>query len=184
MTRRALIVIDVQNDYFPGGKWELHGIETSAANAARVLADARAKQDVVVHVHHEFDGDDAPFFAPGSTGAEIHPSMQPQEGEATVLKHEVNAFLGTNLKEILDAQGVTDVTIVGDMSHMCIDAAARAASDHGYAVTVVEDACSSRDLDFNGEVIPAPDVHKAYMSALGFAYSEIKTTDAYLAEAD
>lgn len=183
MSRRALIVIDIQNDYFPGGKWELHGIEASAANAARVLADARNKQDFVVHVHHEFEEENAPFFAPGSNGAQIHPSMQPQDGEAKVLKHQVNAFLGTNLKEILDAQGVTDVTIVGDMSHMCIDAAARAASDHGYVVTVIEDACSSRDLDFNGEVIPASDVHKAYMSALGFAYSDIKTTDAYLAEA-
>lgn len=180
MSRRALIVIDVQNDYFPGGKWELHGIEASAANAARVLADARDKQEFVVHVHHEFEGADAPFFAPGTPGADFHPTMKPKEGEATVLKHEVNAFLGTNLKDLLDAQEVTDVTIVGDMSHMCIDAAARAASDHGYAVTVVEDACSSRDLDFNGEVIPAPEVHKAYMSALGFAYSDIKTTDEYL----
>lgn len=180
MGDRALIVIDVQNDYFPGGKCELHGIEASAANAARVLADARAKEDFIVHVHHEFEGDDAPFFAPGTEGAEIHPSMTPREGEATVLKHEVNAFLGTNLKELLDGQGVTDVTIVGDMSHMCIDAAARAASDHGFAVTVIEDACSSCDLEFNGEVIAAPDVHKAYMSALGFAYGEIKTTDDYL----
>lgn len=182
MSRKALIVIDVQNDYFPGGKWELHGIEASAANAAKVLADARAKEHFVVHVHHEFEGEDAPFFAPGTEGAEIHPTMQPKEGEATVLKHEVNAFLGTNLKELLDGEGVTYVTIVGDMSHMCIDAAARAASDHGYAVTVIEDACSSKDLDFNGEVIPAPEVHKAYMSALGFAYSDIMTTDEYLSE--
>ncbi|KIC12000.1 Isochorismatase [Leisingera sp. ANG-M1] len=181
MTKSALILIDIQNDYFPGGKWELHGIEASAANARRLLDQARAQGQFIVHMHHEFASDDAPFFAPGSEGAQIHASMQPADGEPTVLKHHVNSFRDTNLKRLLDENGITDVTIAGDMSHMCIDAAARAAADYGYAVTVVEDACSSRDLEFNGATIAAEDVHKAYMSALGFAYAAIVTTDAYLA---
>ncbi|MES0813126.1 cysteine hydrolase family protein [Roseibium sp. SCPC15] len=181
MSKSALVLIDIQNDYFPGGKWELHKIEDSAANARRLLDQARDKGELVVHVRHEFTGENAPFFEAGSPGADFHPSMQPAEGEPTVLKHHVNSFRETNLKQLLDDNGVTNVTIAGDMSHMCIDAAARAAADFGYAVTVVEDACSSRDLEFNGDTIPADSIHKAYMSALGFAYATVLTTDAYLA---
>ncbi len=183
MSQRALIVIDVQNDYFPGGKWTLHKIEESAANAARVLDKARNDEDVVIHVHHEFQMETPPFFEPGTIGAEIHSTMTPRDGEATVLKHQVNAFLGTDLKSILDDNQIKDVTIVGNMSHMCIDAVARAASDFGYNVTVVEDACSSRDLEFKGESIAAEDIHKAYMSALGFAYAGVVSTNDYLAPA-
>ena len=183
MTKSALILIDIQNDYFPGGKWELHKIEDSAANAARLLEQARTAGQMIVHVHHEFLIDNPPFFEPNTPGAEIHTSVTPQEGEHKVLKHYVNAFRDTNLQALLSENGVTDVTIAGDMSHMCIDAAARNAADIGLNVTVVEDACSSRDLEFNGEVIPADQVHKAYMSALSFAYAKIVTTSDYLAAA-
>ena len=79
MPKRALVLIDIQNDYFPGGKWTLNGIESAADNAARVLAAARAAGDLVVHVRHEFPTADAPFFAPGSSGAQIHPKVQNRE---------------------------------------------------------------------------------------------------------
>ncbi len=183
MTKSALILIDIQKDYFPGGKWELHRIEESAANAARLLEHARAAGQMVVHVHHEFQIENPPFFAPNTPGAEFHPSVTPKAGEHKVLKHYVNAFRETNLQALLEEHGVGAVTIAGDMSHMCIDAAARNAADLGLNVTVVEDACSSRDLEFNGDVIPAEQVHKSYMSALSFAYAKIVTTTDYLAAA-
>jgi nicotinamidase-related amidase len=73
MPKRALVLIDIQNDYFPGGKWTLSGIESAADNAARVLAAARAAGDRVVHVRHEFPrpawhsgATRAPFPAPHS----------------------------------------------------------------------------------------------------------------------
>ena len=180
MAHRALVLIDLQNDYFAGGKWTLHGIDDAARNAAAVLKAARENGDVVVHVHHEFLMDEPPFFAPNSEGAQIHSSVTPNEGEPTVLKHQVNAFKETNLKSVLDEKGVKQVTFVGAMSHMCIDAAARAASDFGYEVTVIEDACASRDLEFEGRTIGAEDVHSAYMSSLGFAYATVARTDEYL----
>ena len=180
MSKRALVVIDLQNDYFPGGKWTLDRIDAAAHNAARLIAAARADGDLIVHVRHEFPTNDAPFFAPGSTGAEIHKAVRPAEGEAVVLKNQVNAFRDTNLKTVLDGQGIEDVTIIGAMSHMCVDAATRAASDFGYAVTVVHDACASRDLSFNDTTIPAAQVHAAYMAALGFAYATVVTTDSFL----
>ena len=109
MPKRALVLIDIQNDYFPGGKWTLRGIESAANNAARVLAAVRAAGDLVVHVRHEFPTADAPFFAPGSDGAQIHPKVTNREGEPVVLKHHVNAFRETDLKAILDRHGVEEV---------------------------------------------------------------------------
>lgn len=180
MTKRALIIIDLQKDYFPGGRWTLDGADEAVTKAATVLEDARKAGDLVVHVRHEFTRDDAPFFAPGSPGAEIHPSVAPAAGETVVLKHNVNAFKDTNLKDVLDENGVTEVTIVGAMSHMCIDAGARAASDFGYGVTVVEDACATRDLEFGDKTIASPEVHAAYMSSLGFAYANVVKAGDYL----
>lgn len=180
MSKQALVIIDFQNDYFPGGKWQLHQVQQAADNAAKILADARARNIPVFHVRHEFQQADAPFFTPGSTGAQIHQQLAPQPGEAVILKHQVNSFQDTELKALLDEQDITDLTIIGAMSHMCIDAATRAAADFGYQVKVIEDACASRDLEFNGQTVAAEQVHAAYMSALGFAYARIQSTSEYL----
>lgn len=183
MPKRATILIDLQKDYFPGGKWTLEGAEAAVDNAARLIAAARDRGDLVVHVHHEFASADAPFFAPGTDGAEIHPRVQPLEGEPKVLKHEVNAFQNTDLKAILDRHGIEEVVVAGAMSHMCVDAGVRAAKDFGYRVTVVHDACATRDLEFQGEVIPAAQTHAAYMAALSFAYATTVSTEEFLSSA-
>src|SRR5262249_24041180 len=181
MPKRALVLIDMQNDYFPGGKWPLNGIESAADNAAKVLAAARAAGDPVIHVRHEFPTADAPFFAPGSDGAKIHPKVQGLEGEPVVLKHHVNSFRETDLKAILDRHGVEEVVICGALSHMCVDAGARAASDLGYRSVVVHDACATRDQEFEGAVVPAAQVHAAFMAALRFGYAKLISTEEYLA---
>lgn len=180
MPKRALVLIDLQNDYFPGGKWTLNGIESAADNAAKVLASARAAGDLVIHVRHEFPTADAPFFVPGSDGAKIHPKVQGLDGESVVLKHHVNSFRETDLKAILDRHGIEEVVIGGAMSHMCVDAATRAASDLGYRCVVVHDACATRDQEFEGVVVPAAEVHAAFMAALRFGYARLVTTDEYL----
>lgn len=77
MSKHALIIIDIQNDYFPGGKWTLAGADQAADNVVRILAATRAKEQLVVHVRHEFESNDAPFFTPGSEGAQIHPKVTP-----------------------------------------------------------------------------------------------------------
>lgn len=155
MPKRALILIDIQNDYFPGGRWTLHGMDAAAQNAARLLAAARSAGDLVIHIRHEFPTADAPFFAPGSAGAQIHETVKNLDGEHVVLKHFINSFRGTELKEVLDRHGIRDLVICGAMSHMCVDAATRAANDFGYNCLVVHDACASRDLEFNGVHVPA-----------------------------
>ena len=180
MSKQALIIIDIQNDYFPGGKWALDGAEAAAENAARVLAAARTRGDLVVHVRHEFTSADAPFFAPGSPGAAFYSKVQPAAGEPVILKHKVNAFLGTDLENTLDRHGVEALTIVGSMSHMCIDAATRAAADLGYTVTVAHDACATLPLEFDGKQVPAAQVHDSAMAALAFAYASVVKTDELL----
>src|SRR3954453_16549836 len=182
MAKHALVLIDVQNDYFPGGKWPLSGIELAAENAARLLAAARAAGDLVVHVRHEFPSADAPVFTPGSEGSKIHSKVLSHEDEPVVLKHRVNAFRETDLKKILDRHGVEEVVICGAMSHMCVDAGTRAASDLGYKCVVVHDACATRDQEFEGAVVPAAQMHAAFMAALKFGYAKAVSTEEYLAK--
>ncbi|GGF30292.1 isochorismatase [Aliidongia dinghuensis] len=183
MTKRALVVVDIQNDYFPAGKWPLVGIEAAADNAAQVLAAARDRGDLVIHVRHESLRENAPFFVPGTTGAAIHPKVLNRPGEPVVVKNFINAFRETGLEAILDDAGVEDVVVVGAMSHMCVDAVTRAAADLGYRVTVIHDACATRDLEFDGVKVPAAQVHAAFMAALAFAYATLRSTAEHLAEA-
>lgn len=176
MPDQALIIVDLQNDYFPGGRWPLVGIEEAATNAGHVLARFRDTGAPVVHIRHEFETSDAPFFVPGSVGAQINECVLPENGEPVVLKHHPNAFRDTELKTLLDVQGIRKLTVLGAMSHVCIDATVRAAVDFGYDVTVVHDAIVTRDLEFNGTDVPAKQVHAAYMAALAFAYAKVVAT--------
>lgn len=182
MPKTALIVIDLQNDYFQDGKWELEGIDAAAANAAKLLKNFRAKGLPVIHVRHEFPTENAPFFTPNSDGAKIHLSVQEKEGEPVTLKHQINSFRDTDLKKILDQLNVDNVLICGAMSHMCIDATARAANDFGYNCAIAHDACATLALEFNGVTVPANQVHAAFMAALSFAYANVASTDELLSD--
>lgn len=134
----------------------------------------------IFHVRHEFTRADAPFFTAGSPGAAIHTSVEPVGDETVVTKHFPNAFRETGLDELLKQRGIKDVVVVGAMSHMCIEAGARAAADLGYGVTVVDDACATRDLEHDGRIVPAAQVHAASMAALGFAYAQVQPTATWL----
>lgn len=180
MNKRAIIVVDLQNEYLPTGKLPLVGIESALKNAARVIAAARDNGELLIHVRHEFAQPGASVFVPGSDGVQIIPAVAPAEGETVILKNHPNSFRDTNLKQMLDDQGVEALVVIGAMSHMCIEATSRAAADFGYPVTVVNDACATMDLEFEGTQVPAAQVHAAAMAALAFAYATITNTDAYL----
>ncbi len=176
--KNALLIIDLQNDYWPDGRFPLDRIEAAGANAARLLADFRAKGLPVIHVRHVNPKPDAPFFAKDTPGAEINPAVAPKDGEPVVVKNFPNAFRETGLKAMLDAEGIEALTVCGAMSLMCVDATVRAAADLGLKVTVAHDACAARALAFDGVEVPAPQVHAAYMAALGMSYAAMETTDA------
>ncbi|WP_276120085.1 isochorismatase family protein [Pararhizobium qamdonense] len=125
---------------------------------------------------------DGPFFAAGTDCVQMTPQMAPQDGEPVVTQKHPNSFPDAGLADMLSSVGIEQVTVVGAMSHMCIDATARAASDLGYKTTIVDDACATRDLEFKGNVVSADKVHAAYMSALAFGYGQVMSTAEYLAK--
>ena len=180
MSKRAIIVVDLQNEYLATGKLPLVGIDAATANAVRVIADARAKGVPVLHVRHESTSSDAPIFVPGSDGVRIMAAVAPIGDEPVIVKNHVNSFRDTDLKQQLEARGIEDVVVVGAMSHMCVDAVVRASADMGYAVTVLHNACATRDLEFNGVVAPAAQVHAAMMASFEFGYARVLATDSYL----
>ena len=178
--KSALVLIDIQNDYFPGGALELTGMTRAAAQAREVLAIGRQARRPIFHVQHLALGPDAAFFRPNTVGVEIHQSLRPLPGEALVQKHYPNAFRDTGLLEVLQGAGVGEVIIAGAMSHMCVDATTRAAFDFGFTCTVIHDACATRDLVFQGQTIPAAQVHGAFMAALGMRYARVWSLDEFL----
>lgn len=173
----ALLLIDIQNDYFPGGAMELEGSPEAAAKAAEVLALFRKKDMPVFHVRHESIKEGATFFLPGAEGADIYGDVLPVGDEVVVTKHYPNSFRETDLLEQLRAVGVTRLVVVGMMTHMCVDAAVRAAVDFGFECAVVSDATATRALSYDDTTIPAASVHGSFIAALGMAYATVLTTD-------
>jgi nicotinamidase-related amidase len=178
--KTALLIIDIQKDYFPGGKYPLVEPLAAAKKAYMILQCFREHQGHHVHIQHISLEPDAGFFVKGSEGSDIHDAVAHFVGEPIVYKHEPNSFLNTNLLELLQGWDVERVVITGMMSHMCVDATARAAADFGFNVIVAEDACATRDLKFGDTTIPAKQVHGAYMAALEW-YGQVMKADEVIA---
>jgi nicotinamidase-related amidase len=165
----ALLIIDIQDFYFSGGKVPLANPEEAAANAVKVLAAFREAGLPVVHVRHDFE-----------PGGSIHQSVAPIDGEAVFTKTEVSCFNGTNVLAHLQDLGVKKLVIVGMQTHMCLEAATRAAHDLGFEVTVVGDACATRDLTYGDRTIPAADVHASTLATLNRTYATVVDTKTFL----
>ena len=174
---RLLLIIDIQRDYFPGGRHPLVEPDAAADAASRLLSAFRAEGSPVVHVQHVWDAPDAAFFAPGTPGVEIDARVAPQGDEPVVVKAQPNSFLGTGLDDLLRAAAPDELVVAGMMSSMCVDATVRAASDLGYAVTVAHDACAAPDLAFGSATVPGAQVHAAFMAALADSYALVAAVD-------
>ena len=165
MDSTALIIIDIQDFYFPGGAAELVEPEKAAEQAKILINHFRENKGLVVHVKHDF-----------SPGGEIHQLVKPLDNEKVFTKKEVNAFLNTGLNETLKQNHIKYLVLSGMQTHMCLEAATRAAHDFGYNCTIVEDACATKDLSFKGKTIKASDVHASFMAALSVPYAQVMTT--------
>jgi len=176
MLKTALILIDIQNDYFEGGLKPLEGMDTVAANAALLLNAYRGEGLRIFHIRHIAGSSEAPFFRPGTHGSEIHGTVQPLEGEIVFEKNRPSAFVGTALEQALREVGIDQVTLCGAMSQMCVDATARAAADKGFKVVVVEDACAAASADFRGVSVLPKQVHAAFMAPLAASYGAVLST--------
>ena len=176
MPDTALVVIDIQNDYFPGGAMELEGADAAGRKAGGALARFRERGLPVFHVRHLSVRPGATFFLPGTRGAEIHAAVTPRSGEPVLEKNFPNSFRNTELKAMLDQEGIKNLVIAGMMTHMCVDASVRHAADLGYKVTLLGDACATRAQTYAGETVPARQVHAAFLAALNGFYAKVVDT--------
>jgi nicotinamidase-related amidase len=178
--KHGLILIDIQNDYFAGGNMELFQMDRAAENAKKLLALYRNAGLPLFHIQHISTQPAAAFFLPNTTGVEINESVFPRHDEIVIEKHFPNSFRDTGLLKNLKNSGVESAVICGAMSHMCIDATTRAAFDFGFDCIVIEDACTTRDLRYKGEIIEAGKVHGAFMAALSARYAKVVSADEYI----
>ncbi len=168
--KTALLLIDIQDFYFPGGFSALSEPEVAARNAALVLDYFRKNKMEVVHVMHK-----------ASKQNGINKIVMPLENEKVIEKTEVSCFNKTGMLEYLKEKNISRVVIAGMQTHMCVEAAVRAAYDNGFQVILISDACATKDLEYEGKKIPAEMVRLTTLSTLK-AYAEITTAKEFLAK--
>jgi len=179
---QALLVIDIQNDYFPGGAMELVGSPAAGAKAGELLQAFRRRGSPIVHMQHVSIRPGATFFLPNTRGVEIHPSAGPADGETVFQKHFPNSFRDTPLLEYLRGQRATQLVIAGMMTQMCVDSTVRAAADLGFQSLLARDACATKSLTFGGATVPAGDVQTAFLSALNGLFAKVLSVEEICAE--
>lgn len=170
----------MQNDYFEGGRWELYHAKEAAIQAEKILNDFREKKQCIIHIQHISNTETAAFFLPDTDGVKIHSLVNPHIGEYIIVKHRPNSFYQTDLEKVLKKHKITNLTICGMMSHMCVDTTVRAAKDLGYHITLIQDACTTKDMVVDDEVIPATTVHNVFMGALKQSFATLMTADEFL----
>ncbi len=173
---KTLLIVDMQNDYFPGGALELTGIEMAGKQAGVLLETFRKQSLKVIHIQHLSIGEGAFFFLPNSNGADINDCVKPIPGEIIVTKHFPNSFRETTLLDNINPKETEELFICGAMSHMCIDATTRAANDLGFKCTVAADACATMDMTFEQTSVTASQVHASFMSGLQQFYASVLNT--------
>jgi nicotinamidase-related amidase len=172
----ALLIIDIQNDYFPGGKMEVEGSVEASFRAKQLLTVFRERRMPIFHMQHISVRPGSTFFAPDTEGVLINANVAPQDGETVIQKNYPNSFRNNSLLEQLKKLDAQHVVIAGMMTHMCVDATTRAAFDYGFQCTVVSDACATRSLAFADSIVPASQVHAAFLAALKQVYAKVVTT--------
>lgn len=172
----AFIMVDIQKDYFKGGRNELFRPDKALTHAQEALTLFRGKKLPIVHIQCILLDDNATFFLPGTEGIQPHEGILPEPGEKVIIKHTPDSFFQTELQQHLESLNVTRLVICGMMSHICIDSTVRSANRLGYEVLVLDEACTTRDLLWNGTVIPAQTVHNTFMASLDGTFAQVIPT--------
>jgi nicotinamidase-related amidase len=178
----ALVVVDIQQFYFEGGLVPLTGSVEAAAQARKVLEAFRARALPVIHVRHVPKSVAIVGGEPADPQYRIRPEVQPAAGEKVISKRFANSFRDTDLLDTLRQKGIARIVIVGMQTHMCVEAASRAATDLGFDVVVVHDACATRPLEFQGRTVPADMVHAGALAAIQGTYGRVLSVAELLKE--
>lgn len=166
--RTALLLIDIQDFYFPGGKSALTEPDKAANNAAKLLEYFRKEKKMIIHIRHNSE-----------PGGKINDIVKPFPDEKIISKDAVNCFVGTDLLNYLKSNKIDTLVICGMQTHMCVEAAARAASDYGFKCIVVHDACTTKDLKYGDRIIRSEDVHYSTLVTLK-NYATVESTNEFL----
>jgi nicotinamidase-related amidase len=173
IAKTALVVIDVQNDYFPGGRFVLFRAK-AALRKTLVLRDwARRLGLPIVWVRHTSRRPGSFFLLPDTRGAELHPALEPGSGETIVDKEDPNSFVGTELDSLLKAKGIDTVVWAGMISWMCVETTVRSAKDRGYRNLVTHDATASGWLTGPYGLVTPWSAQRAFLSAMGFVHATV-----------
>ena len=146
MPKQALVVIDLQNDYFPDGKFPLWNTDATLANSEAAIAKARARNLPVILIQHVADGTKgiAPFFNGGTTGVDIHPRILAAAPDGIIVtKAFADSFHNTTLEDTLARLGVGELLICGMMTQNCVTHTAISKAAEKYSVNILADCCTS-----------------------------------------
>ena len=171
--KEALLIIDIQEFYFVDGRSQLVNPEAASEKAALLLEHYRNNNELIVHIQHA-----------SSKNASIHRNVQPKGNEKVITKNFVNSYKETDLLSYLKQHEITNVVICGMMTHVCVEAAARASADYGFKVTVISDACATRDVTLNADTVQSNDVHQSTLATIKDYYGTVKTSYEYLKAAN
>ncbi|OGT46466.1 MAG: isochorismatase [Gammaproteobacteria bacterium RIFCSPHIGHO2_12_FULL_41_20] len=172
----ALLLLEIQNDYFPMGKMPLEKSNDAVQKAQAILHAFRDKKLPIIHVQHISTRPDASYLLPCTKGAEFHPHVQPTKNEAVIKKHYPNSFKDTSLLNTLMKSKINHLLICGMTTHLTVDATVRAAYDAGFSCTVLHDACATLALQFEQDTIAAQQVQHAFLAALQPTYATVLNT--------
>lgn len=166
---RALLVIDVQNEYFTGALPITH----PAGHLDRILAvmDAAQGRIPTVVIQHGFA--DKPIFRKGTPGWELHPEVASRPRDVLIEKTMPGSFTGTGLEDWLRERGITTVSIAGYMTHMCCDTTARQAVHRGLTVEFLSDATGTLPLSNSAGQVTAEELHRSILCAQQMLLSEV-----------
>ena len=181
MNKTALLLIDIQMEYFPGGALPLQNPEAATRKARALLNTFREQSQSIVHIQHEMTEANAPFFKPGTAGQKIHPLVVPSANEIVLTKHTPNSFYQTELLSLLKESDIDELVLCGMMTHQCVNHTARAAKELGFKVSVISDACATLEHIYGNNVIPATQMHNAHIAGLEGFIAAIYSTGRYIA---
>lgn len=176
--KTALVLIDLQMDYFTPGRVLIPEGEAAVTKAGALRAWARDTCLTVIHIQH-LSPTTSPIFASGTSGVDFHPAVAPADGEIVITKAFPSSFHQTELQATLQARGIDTLIIAGMMTHMCVDTTTRGAAHLGYRAIVAADACATRDLPaFDGQgVIAHQDLHRTVLTALSDRFADVMTLE-------
>ena len=178
--KEALLIIDVQKDYFKNGKMELKNSEEALANIKLVLNKFRESNKDVIFIKHISNREGAGFFLANTDGVNIHTEITPLDSEKVIEKNYPNSFRETELLEYLKTKNIDTLVITGMMTQMCVDSTTRAAKDFDYECIVLGDNCATRDFIFEDNLVKAEDIQKSFLTALSYYYAKVMITKDYI----